>query len=59
MKTKHIYTLDLQGYNKEFDSVNDLIDDVKNLYLHPNTAILRDGIKTGETLDDYIGYLTF
>ena len=45
---KKKYSLDCDYYNEEFDSVNDLINDIASSGMDPNYEITRNGINTGE-----------
>ena len=42
------YSLDCSYYDKEFDEVNDLINDIASSGMDPNYEITRNGINTGE-----------
>ena len=42
------YSLDCSYYNEEFDSVNDLINDIASSGMDPNYEITCNGINTGE-----------
>ena len=45
---KKKFSLDCDYYNEEFDSVNDLINDIASSGMDPNYEITRNGINTGE-----------
>ena len=42
------YSLDCSYYNEEFDSIDELIDDIASSGMDPNYEITRNGINTGE-----------
>jgi|TARA_R110000782_G_C14494180_1_gene377725 hypothetical protein len=48
------YTLDCKYYDKEFSSIDELIEDVTISGMDPNYEILKNGIKTGEDAIDLI-----
>ena len=43
-----MYSLDCSYYDKEFDSIDELIDDIASSGMDPNYEITRNGINTGE-----------
>ena len=45
---KKKYSLDCSYYDKEFDSIDELIDDIASSGMDPNYEITRNGINTGE-----------
>ena len=48
------YSLDCSYYDKEFDEVNDLINDITSSGMDPNNEITCNGLGTGENAIDYI-----
>ena len=50
-----MYTLDCSYYDKEFPTLNALLDDILISGMDPNHEILRNGQPTGETAWDLIG----
>ena len=42
------YSLDCSYYDKEFDSIDELIDDIGSSGMDPNYEITCNGINTGE-----------
>ena len=48
------YSLDCSYFNKEFDTVDELINYCLDSGMDPSYEITRDGEKTGEILVDYI-----
>ena len=48
------YSLDCSYYDKEFDEVNDLINDITSSGMDPNYEITCNGLGTGENAIDYI-----
>ena len=42
------YSLACSYYNEEFDSIDELIDDIASSGMDPNYEITRNGINTGE-----------
>ena len=51
---KKKFSLDCDYYNGEFDSVNDLINDIASSGMDPNYEITCNGLGTGENAIDYI-----
>ncbi len=47
-----MYSLDCNYYKKEFDSIDELLDDVTTSGMDPNYEITRNGSPTGETAWD-------
>jgi len=50
-----MYTLDCSYYEKSFETIDALIDDVMYSGMDPSYEILKDGKKTGEQLIDFLG----
>jgi len=50
-----MYSLDCDYYNREFSSLQELLDDVSVSGMDPNYYITKAGISTGETAWDLIG----
>ena len=48
IKEKNMYSLDCLYYNKKFDSIDGLIDDIASSGMDPNYEITCNGINTGE-----------
>ena len=51
---KKKYSLDCSYYDKEFDEVNDLINDIASSGMDPNYEITKNNKGTGENAIDYI-----
>ena len=49
-----MYSLDCNYYKKEFNTMDELINDVMMSGMDPNYEITRDGKKTGEQVIDLI-----
>jgi len=49
-----MYSLDCSYYDKTFDSINELINDVMVSGMDPNYEITKDGKGTGEEVFDFI-----
>ena len=49
-----MYTLDCPYYDKDFDSIHDLVQDVLRSGTDPNYEILEDGVGIGETAFDFL-----
>ena len=49
-----MYSLDCSYYSKTFDSVDDLVNDVITSGMDPNYVITRNGIPTGEEVNELI-----
>jgi hypothetical protein len=52
---KSTFTLDCSYYDKQFPTLNELLDDILISGQDPNHEILRNGQPTGETAWDLIG----
>ena len=50
------YSLDCSYYDKEFDSIDELIDDIASSGMDPNYEITRNGINTGDIAIDMIPF---
>jgi len=50
------YTIDCNYYNKSFNNIDDLIDDISLSGMDPNYNILLNGKKTGEQIIDLINF---
>jgi hypothetical protein len=48
------YTLDCEYYEKEFDSLGELLTDIEESSMDPNYEILCNGEGTGETAWDLL-----
>ena len=53
---KKKYSLDCSYYDKEFDSIDELIDDIASSGMDPNYEITRNGINTGDIAIDMIPF---
>ena len=53
-KIKHMYSLDCSYYKKEFNNVDDLINDIIVSGMDPNYEITFNGISTTEMAIDFI-----
>lgn len=49
-----MYSLDCDYYYKEFNTINELIEDVLMSGMDPNYEITKNGKKTGEYMIDLI-----
>jgi hypothetical protein len=49
-----MYSLKCSYYEKEFDSINELVDDVMASGMDPNYEITKNGKGIGEEVIDYI-----
>ena len=54
-----MYSLDCSYYKKEFNSIDELIDDVITSGMDPNYEITHDGETTGEMLADLIVHQSY
>ena len=50
------YSLDCSYYDKEFDSIDELIDDIGSSGMDPNYEITCNGISTGDIAIDMIPF---
>ena len=55
-KEKNMYSLDCLYYNKKFDSIDELIDDIASSGMDPNYEITCNGISTGDIAIDMIPF---
>ena len=53
---KKKYSLDCSYYDKEFDSIDELIDDIASSGMDPNYEITCNGINTGDIAIDMIPF---
>jgi hypothetical protein len=51
-----MYSLDCSYYDKTFDSINELINDVMASGMDPNYEITKDGKGIGEEAIDFITF---
>jgi hypothetical protein len=51
-----MYSLKCEYYKKEFNTIDELIDNVMMSGMDPSYEITRDGKGTGELLEDYLMY---
>ena len=51
-----MYSLDCNYYKKEFNTMDELINDVMMSGMDPNYEITRDGKKTGEQVIELIQF---
>jgi len=49
-----MYSLDCSYFDKEFDNLNDLIEDVITSRMDPNYEVTKDGKGIGENAIDFI-----
>jgi hypothetical protein len=49
-----MYSLDCSYYDKEFETLSELINDVMSSGMDPNYEITKDGKGTGEEAFDFI-----
>ena len=54
--SKKKYSLDCSYYDKEFDSIDELIDDIASSGMDPNYEITCNGINTGDIAIDMIPF---
>ena len=50
------YSLNCSYYDKEFDSIDELIDDIGSSGMDPNYEITKNGVGTGEMVIDLIQF---
>jgi hypothetical protein len=55
-KRKKMYSLKCNYYEKEFNTVDELVDDVMMSGMDPNYEITRNGEPTGEMVIDLIQF---
>ena len=53
-KIKVMYSLNCSYFDKEYDSVNELVNDVISSGMDPNYEITYNGVGTGEECVDFI-----
>jgi hypothetical protein len=49
-----MYSINCSYYNNEFNSVDELVESVLASGMDPSYEILKNGVKTGEYLSDYL-----
>lgn len=52
---QNLYSLDCKYYDKMFGSIDALINDVLASGMDPNYEITKNGVPTGEFLNDLLG----
>jgi hypothetical protein len=53
-KNKIMYSLNCSFFDREFHTIDELIDHIINFGCDPNYEITKDGVGTGEEAWDYI-----
>ena len=48
------YTLDCNYYTKEFNSIDELINDITTSGMDPSYLILKNGVSIGEMAEDFL-----
>ena len=51
-----MYSLDCSYYEKKFNTLTELLEDIQQSGMDPNYEITRNGAGTGETAWDLIGH---
>ena len=51
---KNIYSINCNYYNKQFDNIDDLLEDIQISGQDPNYEITKNGKGTGEMITDLI-----
>jgi hypothetical protein len=51
-----MYSLNCSYYEREFNTLNELMDDVVFSGMDPNYEITKDGVGTGEMVSDIIQF---
>jgi hypothetical protein len=51
-----MYSLNCEYYEREFNTLNELMDDVVFSGMDPNYEITKDGVGTGEMVSDIIQF---
>jgi hypothetical protein len=51
-----MYSLNCSYYEREFNTLNELLDDVVFSGMDPNYEITKDGVGTGEMVSDIIQF---
>jgi hypothetical protein len=51
-----MYSLNCSYYEREFNTLNELMDDVVFSGMDPNYEITKDGVGTGELVSDIIQF---
>ena len=55
-KSTSVYTLKCSYYTKQFNSIDELVNDVIMSGMDPNKVIMRNGKSTGEKVIDLIQF---
>jgi len=53
---KNVYSLKCSYFDKEFDSINELVEDVMRSGMDPSYEITKNGKGIGEEVVDFIVY---
>ena len=56
LKNRDIYSLDCKYYDREFSTIDALIDDVVSSGMDPNYEITRNGSGTGDIIIDLMPF---
>ncbi len=51
-----MYSLNCDYYDREFETIDELVDDVISSGMDPNYEITRNGVTTGECLIDLMQF---
>ena len=54
--TAPVYTLDCPYYHRNFDNIDDLLEDILSSGMDPSYNILKNGHDTEELASDYLSY---
>ena len=56
LKIRDMYSLNCDYYDREFDTIDELVDDVVSSGMDPNYEITRNGSGTGDIIIDLIPF---
>ena len=54
LKNRDMYSLNCDYYDREFDTIDALVDDVVSSGMDPNYVIMYNGVGTGSMVIDFI-----
>ena len=55
-KNRDMYSLNCDYYDREFDTIDELVDDVISSGMDPNYVIIYNGVGTGSMVIDFIQF---
>jgi hypothetical protein len=56
LKIRDMYSLNCDYYDREFETIDELVDDVISSGMDPNYIIMYNGVGTGSMVIDFIQF---